>query len=120
MNLRLELFVSNVEEVKQFYISIFDFEIVKETNDYLSLEKDSVTLGIGNINKLESTHPLKGDTRGKGIEIVLEVEDIYKTYNDIRSKEYPINTPLQNRDWGLTDFRLKDPEGYYIRVTSKE
>jgi hypothetical protein len=27
---------------------------------------------------------------------------------------------LTSRPWGLTDFRLADPDGYYIRVTSTQ
>ena len=26
---------------------------------------------------------------------------------------------LQDRPWGLTDFRILDPAGYYLRITSR-
>jgi hypothetical protein len=28
-----------------------------------------------------------------------------------------ISEPLQLRPWGLYDFRLTDPDGYYLRIT---
>jgi hypothetical protein len=30
---------------------------------------------------------------------------------------YPISSTLQERSWGARDFRVVDPEGYYIRFT---
>jgi catechol 2,3-dioxygenase-like lactoylglutathione lyase family enzyme len=27
--------------------------------------------------------------------------------------------PLQQRSWGLTDFRVHDPDGHYIRITNR-
>ena len=26
---------------------------------------------------------------------------------------------LQEREWGLTDFRMRDPDGYYLRITDR-
>ncbi|MCI0184925.1 hypothetical protein MM817_03222 [Acidibacillus sp. S0AB] len=40
-------------------------------------------------------------------------------YNNVQKIDYPINAPLEVRPWGLTDFRLLDPDGYYLRITSK-
>ncbi len=28
--------------------------------------------------------------------------------------------PLLVRPWGLTDFRVADPDGYYLRITSRQ
>ncbi len=51
-------------------------------------------------------------TRGLGVEIVLEVDDVHVMYENAQSHGYPIEEPLQKRPWGLTDFRLVDPDGY--------
>jgi uncharacterized glyoxalase superfamily protein PhnB len=32
---------------------------------------------------------------------------------------WPLEQDLQDRPWGLTDFRVIDPAGYYLRVTSR-
>ena len=26
---------------------------------------------------------------------------------------------LQEREWGLTHFRMRDPDGYYLRITDR-
>jgi hypothetical protein len=58
--------------------------------------------------------------RGLGVEVVLEVDDVQQAYQAVRAAAYPIHESLQARPWGLTDFRLADPDGYYLRVTSRQ
>jgi len=31
---------------------------------------------------------------------------------------WPLAEDLQQRPWGLIDFRLHDPDGYYLRITT--
>jgi hypothetical protein len=31
----------------------------------------------------------------------------------------PLAEDLQERPWGLTDFRILDPAGYYLRITGR-
>ncbi|WP_249872812.1 VOC family protein [Oceanobacillus saliphilus] len=94
----------------------------KETNkSYIPVRKDEVILGLGEIKNLPENHPLKapdGQQIGLGVEIVLEVEDLKAIYNKVVGKEYPIQTELTKRPWGLEDFRIIDPDGYYLRITS--
>lgn len=44
------------------------------------------------------------------------VDDVSALYEHCRSRTADIE-PLQFRPWGLHDFRLFDPDGYYVRVT---
>jgi hypothetical protein len=32
---------------------------------------------------------------------------------------WPLEEDLQDRPWGLTDFRILDPGGYYLRITNR-
>ncbi|WP_366663858.1 hypothetical protein [Geobacillus subterraneus] len=29
-----------------------------------------------------------------------------------------LESELKQQEWGMTDFRLTDPDGYYLRITS--
>jgi len=56
-----------------------------------------------------------------GVEIVVEVDDVDAAFAPAREAAVTLGgqiEPLAGRPWGLTDFRLIDPDGYYIRVTS--
>lgn len=123
MKLRLELFVHSMEKSVEFYKNILEFEIPRDTHkNYVPVRKGEVVLGLGEMRNLSETHPLKVtdnlQKNGLGVEIVLEVEDIQAFYNKVSSKNYPIETKLTKRPWGLEDFRIMDPNGYYFRITS--
>lgn len=36
----------------------------------------------------------------------------------IVEKGWKLDADIQIRSWGLTDFRLVDPDGYYLRITT--
>jgi predicted enzyme related to lactoylglutathione lyase len=125
-SLRLELFSSNVEQSVNFYSKILNFSIEGDSinQSYQQVINGSVILGIGPEAKLPEDHFLKlkesDSRRGIGVEIVLEVDDVLSIYQRVMQSGYPIHTEINDRPWGLTDFRLIDPDGYYIRVTSRK
>jgi uncharacterized glyoxalase superfamily protein PhnB len=52
-----------------------------------------------------------------GVELVLEVDDVDADHARVSAAGWPLAEPLTHRPWGLRDFRLVDPDGYYWRVT---
>ena len=52
-----------------------------------------------------------------GIELVLEVDDLRAEHDRVVAHGWPIEEPLTDRPWGLTDFRVLDPGGHYLRIT---
>ncbi|WP_340082532.1 hypothetical protein [Terribacillus sp. FSL K6-0262] len=57
--------------------------------------------------------------KGKGVELILPVDDVEMVYNKFKNI-YPdhIESKIIARPWGKLDFRVIDPDGYYVRVTS--
>lgn len=125
MRVRFELFVSDTKCSVDFYSNILGFEEVRTDieGDYHQMKKDDVYIGIGPFKKLRNGHYFRPEVlterKGLGVEIVLEVDDIEELYNKVRSNGYPIETKLGKREWGLVDFRIVDPDGYYLRPTSR-
>lgn len=124
MSLRLELFVEDIAESVAFYSSILGFEQLEGSATYTPVKNGSVLLGLGLARRLPNYHyfnpQVQNERRGLGAEIVLEVVDIENTFRKVKASGYPILSPLTKRSWGQTDFRLADPDGYYLRVTSKD
>ena len=124
--LRLEVFVDDMEASIAFYTQVLAFELVRhEPGDYASLRLGGVVLGIGPVAKLPEDGGYFGRDiamlrRGLGVEIVLEVDDLDGWHERVASSNHPILEPLQERPWGLRDFRISDPDGYYLRVTSRQ
>jgi lactoylglutathione lyase len=123
--LRLELFVDDMEATIAFYTRVLAFELARhEPGDYASLRLGGVVLGIGPVAKLPEEGGYFGrdiatHRRGLGVEIVLEVDDVDGHHERVAESDHPILEPLQERHWGLRDFRISDPDGYYLRVTSR-
>ena len=124
MTLRLELFVSDLEKSADFYARVLGFERMESAADYIPMRCGSVVIGLGPASKLPKPHffnpELMTARRGLGTEIVLEVDDVQSCFDQVKKSGYKkILSPPQVRPWGAHDFRLADPDGYYLRITSR-
>lgn len=124
-SVQIELHVPSFDKVKDFYGKL-GFEIVwerepEEKKGYLVIKKDDNILCFwaGNefVFEQEYFSQFPKDTkRGYGIEIVIMVERIEDFYNDVR-KFAKVVEEIQLKPWGLKDFRIEDPFGFYLRFT---
>lgn len=124
MSLRLELFVGDMDAAIAFYSEVLGFELDRRESGYASLRRGAVILGLGPVSKLPVeggyfTRDVAGLRRGLGVEIVLEVDDLDAYHARVLASGHPIFEPLRERPWGLRDFRVVDPDGYYLRITSR-
>jgi len=118
--LRLELFVQSLPESRDFYTRILGFEEVScQPDDYSVYCMGNIQIALQAQSQLPDDHPLKPQSHqrpGLGIEIVLEVADLDAAYAHVLRGNWPITDPLAQRPWGHRDFRLIDPNGYYLRI----
>ena len=123
MDVRFELFVSDTAKSVDFYKTVLGFTELQSFGDYRPIKCGNVTIGISPITGLKADHYFRPEIashrKGLGIEIVLEVDDIDAAYAHAQQSSYDIFEQLQQREWGLRDFRLVDPDGNYLRITSR-
>lgn len=123
MSSRTELMVKDIEQSVDFYVRVLGFTRNPSPNGWISVSNGTVNFGFGFISNLPSEHPLAkkspDERTGVGVELVLEVDDVESYFERVKQANYPISRELGKRDWGLTDFRIVDPDGYYLRITSK-
>lgn len=122
--MRLELFVRDMDGSIDFYARVLGFELIRRERGYASLRCGGVVLGLGPVSKLPEergyfTRGISGTRLGLGVEIVLEVDEVEAVHDRVSATGHPVLEPLQKRPWGLTDFRIADPDGYYLRLTSR-
>jgi catechol 2,3-dioxygenase-like lactoylglutathione lyase family enzyme len=126
MRLRIELFVDDMSASVEFYRDVLGFQVERRSADYASLRRGHVVFGLGPVAKLPERAQGQGFTRqrldgdkGAGVEIVLELDgrDELETLYERCRERARISEQLQLRPWGLYDFRLADPDGYYLRIT---
>jgi lactoylglutathione lyase len=123
MTVRFELFVKDTHVAADFYTRILGFECDTDAGPYIQARSGAVRIGICDQSTLPGDHhfspaALQG-RKGIGTEIVLEVENLDAFYERVVKSGYGIREELAKRPWGLRDFRLVDPDGYYLRITER-
>jgi lactoylglutathione lyase len=126
-HLQLELHVPDFATVLDFYGKL-GFAKVRHNNaenntDYLVMARDGTIINFWPGNDSVFSQPYfkrfpKDTKRGYGVELVITVDDIDGYYDSVR-KFANVVEPLSLRSWGLKDFRVEDPFGYYLRFTEK-
>lgn len=120
MTLRIEVFPDDLDAFVDFYTRVLGFTLVADRRasdyPYASVEHGSVRIGAARAWEQADAAARALPT---GVEIVLEVDDLDAEYRRIRASGYPLAEDLQQRSWGLTDFRVYDPAGYYLRITGR-
>ena len=121
MSLRIEIFPIDLDATAAFYTQVLGFTVVRDQRDgspgYISLERGGVRIGAAYRNE-----PAKqpGRRPPSGTEIVLEVDNLDDEHARVVAAGWPIEEDLTDREWGLRDFRVLDPSGYYLRLTTQD
>jgi len=120
MTLRFEIFPDDLDATVDFYMRVLRFRLTADRRDqrdeYVSLQRGSV--GVGAARRVVP------DVRAArlppaGVELVLEVDDVVAERDRVTAAGWPLAEDLQDRPWGLKDFRILDPAGYYLRITDR-
>jgi lactoylglutathione lyase len=120
LTLRVELFPRDIDAFVSFYVGVLRFSLVRDDRPdggtYVALQRGDVRIGA--VAAWEETD---GSRRlpPHGIEIVLETDDLEHERAAVRRAGWELAEDVVERPWGLRDFRLLDPDGHYIRVTTR-
>jgi len=120
MTLRFEIFPADLDAAVDFYVRVLGFRITKDERAdpeaYVAMRRGSVHVGA-----LRRNIPVSSASRRPpaGVELVLEVDDVAGERARVAAAGWPLQEDLQVRSWGLTDFRILDPAGYYLRITDR-
>jgi predicted enzyme related to lactoylglutathione lyase len=118
-SLRIELFPADLDVSVDFYVSMLAFAIARDDRPsggrYVCLRRDDVVLGLAERSAAsDESAPGRVD-----VEIVLEVDDVTVERDRVLADGGTLADDVTTRPWGLTDFRLYDPDGNYWRVTGR-
>jgi lactoylglutathione lyase len=117
--LRCELFPDDLDTSVAFYVDVLSFRVIRDERSapapYVALRRGDV--GVGLAARPAPEHPTLRRPP-TGVELVLEVDDLDAVHAHVLTSGWPLAEDLTDRPWGLRDFRLVDPHGYYWRVTT--
>lgn len=122
----VELHVEDFDKARAFYCRL-GFSVVWERpperfKGYLVMSNGHSTLCFwgGNADIYEHTYfrQFPRDTKkGYGVELVVMVDDLDDVYR--KAQQFAkIVEDMELRPWGLRDFRIEDPFGFYLRFTT--
>jgi lactoylglutathione lyase len=121
MTLRFEIFPDDLDAVADFYQRVLGFRLIADRRHapaaYLSLQRGTVRVGAA---RREIPDARTARRPPAGVELVLEVDDVVGERDRVLAAGWPLEEDLQERPWGLTDFRILDPAGYYLRITGRD
>lgn len=122
LGMRMELFVEDVATSVAFYTNVLGFVAGEQDDAYMDVTNGSVMLGICKRSELAPDHYFDqasfAGRKGVGVEVVLEAgEHLDALYQHVLETGYPVREPMVTRPWGSRDFRVVDPDGYYLRIT---
>ena len=113
-----EVYVSDIAASERFYCQALGLTTIRRQEDYAVLAAGPVRVHLCPADDApDDLSPVVGRI-GNGVEFCFVVSDVVGAYRRASRSGYPILEHLTDQDWGKTDFRLRDPDGAYIRITT--
>ena len=116
--LRCEIFPDDLDATVAFYVDVLGFELRRDERysdpPYVALQRGEARVGAAARPRVAVT----ARRPPTGVELVLEVEDVHADFARVTATGWPVDEDLADQPWGLPDFRVVDPNGYYWRLTS--
>ncbi len=120
---RVELYVKDIEESIRFYQEIVGLELFGRNERSARFNYDCFSLLITSDTILDDNHffknKAKSDIKGNGFELIIVVDKLEKVYQRCLDNNYPIEVDVEKYPWNMRGFKIADPDGYFLRITSK-
>ena len=118
MKLNAGILTENLETTKKFYTEVLNFGVSFENEFYLLLHTPNHQ---AELSFLLPNHPTQNPFfhapfGGKGMYLTIEVEDVDKIYEEIKSKGVEIKVEIKDEPWGDRHFAIEDPNGIGIDI----
>ncbi|MGD7043133.1 VOC family protein [Jeotgalibacillus proteolyticus] len=119
---RVELYTKDIEESIKFYQDIIGLELYGRNERSARFNYDCFSLLITSDTLLDHNHyfkrSAKNDKRGNGFELIIVVEKLEEVYQRCLDHSYPIEVEVEKYPWDMRGFKIADPDGYFLRITS--
>jgi len=120
----VELFVPEVESAVHFYTDKLGFELLRMESGSIGGRTTAsfAVLGLERAALLIAHKSLEGGLAmppgGGNIDIRIVIEDVDSVYRRARDNGVDIVQDIAERDYGLRDFIVRDPNGFRLRFAS--
>jgi catechol 2,3-dioxygenase-like lactoylglutathione lyase family enzyme len=106
------LAAADMEETLDFYKEVLGFTTIMKSPEYAIVERDGQTIHFQKAASEEVMKCVRGHT-----EIYIEVSDVHPLWDHVKAfkDRYRIRD-LFNRDYGMTEFHISDPNDCLVFV----
>jgi|SRR5580700_8508133 lactoylglutathione lyase len=120
------VFVELYVEDPAYYVRIFrdalGFEVVRDEGTFVELRSARGLVILNAFEDADAGHPFEHyrheKRRGLGVEIGIVTDRLRETWELARRIEGCVVSDIVQQEWGMTDYRILTPHGYYLRVTT--
>lgn len=131
-----ELYVSDLRRSVDFYVRLLGFRVKFERPEdgFAAIERTGATFMLQEIRNFEvaTDEEFVSQRRwntgkieypfGRGINFLINAEDLFDVYERLRNDDYPIKFPIEEKWYrvgkqtiGVHQFMIMDPDGYLLR-----
>lgn len=120
MKLNAGIITGKFQKTKDFYTEILGFGVSFENDFYLLMHTPDKSTEISFLKpKHPSQKPIfQKPFSGKGVYFTIEVENVDKVYEEMKTKEVTIEVEIKDEDWGDRHFVIVDPNGIGIDIVT--
>lgn len=107
----------NVAASRDFYIDLFDFEVIFEADWYIQLQgrhRSHPQLGI--VARDHDSVPARFQERPAGVLVSVEVDDVDAVHDRAVAAGHRMELTLRSEEWGQRHFITVDPDGAAVDV----
>ena len=114
-----EIYVKSLEASERFY-ELLGMKTSRKQSDFVVMISEGIKIHLCPIEDCPD-YLISVDCSkivGSRVEFCFVTDQIDSLYNSLISNKVVIHEELQERPWGKKDFRVIDPDGAYIRITT--
>jgi catechol 2,3-dioxygenase-like lactoylglutathione lyase family enzyme len=114
-----ELFVPDVEATVRFWVERLGAECVRlERGSFGVVRLEASIVFVAHESHYGAMGGTLGGPRGVGLDVRIVVADVDAVHRRVRDAGVEIVHDIADRDYGLRDFIVRDPNGFRVRFAS--
>ncbi|MEI4713566.1 VOC family protein [Bacillus cereus] len=118
---RVQLCVNDIEKSLLFYEEVIGLKLYKRSMHGARFNHDHFSLLLVSDSRLNENHYFydRKERKGNGFELIIVIDHIEDLYERCKENRCTIQEEIQTYPWEMRGFKVVDPDGYFLRITSK-
>lgn len=109
---------SRLQESKEFYVTLFDFEVSFESDWFIHLISKDKKLELGIIDRNNDIVPKPAQNEVNGFYITFVVDNVDELFEKAKAEKMIIVEPPRDTFYGQRRLLLEDPNGASIDISA--